>query len=70
MVLTDEQRQHLERIREQHREYHRRKRLAAQYAAFAASLAAEQAELEAEAARRGVDISVVIQTSLARPHDS
>jgi hypothetical protein len=65
MVLTDEQRQRLERIRKQHREYHRRKRLAAQYTAFADAMAREQAELEAEAARRGVDISVVIQTSPA-----
>lgn len=61
LVFTDEQRERLERIRKQHREYHRSKRLAAQYDAFAASMAREQAELKAEATRRGVDISVVIQ---------
>lgn len=64
LVFTDEQRQRLKRIRKQHREFHRRKRLAAQYDAFAASMAREQAELEAEAARRGVDVSVVIRERL------
>jgi hypothetical protein len=65
LVFTDEQRQRLERIRKQHREYHRRRRLAAQYGAFAPSMAREQAELEAEAARRGVDISVVIRERMS-----
>jgi hypothetical protein len=67
LVFTDEQRQRLKRIRKQHREFHRRKRLAAQYDAFAASMAREQAVLEAEAARRGVDVSVIIQERFNDP---